>query len=317
MTRIASLRWLSFAALLFGAQVLVPRASAQVARDAPASADELGSTALEEDFERDPSTQLSDEQALLEEDAPIEQGDDGIDPHERENRDYFFVGALARAQILPSYPFEVAGVVFPNGYDVPINGAFGAYFNYRRNGFNVQLEVFYQGMGWNGFLRGAGDTLGETEYIESQLGVIYGWFGFSWSINIASWFAIEIGMGLGVGGVMGDLYRTEADDRSGTWLPCAGPDSHPSTTDRCEATIERPGANGRLDGTRQRGGTYQRITGANPFYFGEGGVPPIFATLDLPRVSFRFKPIRQLQIRIDTAYNLYGFSLGGSAGFGF
>lgn len=314
MTRFASLQSLSCAAVLAGVTLaLAPSASAQVAQGTAQSTQELASP------QSGSSTQLSDEQALLEEDSTVEQADDGIDPHEREGQNYYFVGALVRAQVLPSFPFEVGGVTFPNGFDVPINGAFGAYFNYRKNGFNIQLEVFYQGMGWNGFLRGTNDLPGETEYIESQLGIIYGWFGFSWSIDIASWFAIEIGMGLGVGGVMGDLYRTEAYDAGGTgtnWEPCVGP-GNPDSGDRCEPAVEMPGPDGRLDDTRTRGGTYQRITGANPFYFGEGGVPPIFATIDLPRVSFRFKPIRQLQIRIDTAFNLYGFSFGGSAGFGF
>ncbi|AKF08478.1 hypothetical protein [Sandaracinus amylolyticus] len=309
MTRIASLSLLTALVLSLAA----PRASAQAtpAEDAP-TATATDETAPGSD------TQLSDEQALLEEQTTVERRDDGIDPHEEENRDYFFVGALARALVLPSYPFEVGGVAFPNGYDVPVNGAVGAYFNYRRNGFNIQVEVFYQGMGWNGFLRGENDPIGETEYIESNLGVVYGWFGFSWSIPIADWFAIEIGLGLGVGGVVGDLYRTEAIDAAGSgsnWMPCPGPDG--ATGDRCETPIEMPGSNGRLDNTRQRGGTYQHITGANPFYFGEGGVPPIFATIDLPRVSFRFKPIRQIQIRVDTAFNGYGFSFGGSVGYGF
>lgn len=167
MTRIASLSLLVALVVSLSA----PRASAQLDDTEPtrAPADEDARTRIE----------LSDEQALLEEQASPERRDDGLDPREDENRDYFFVGALARALVLPSFPFEVGGVSFPNGYDVPVNGAFGAYFNYRRNGFNIQLEVFYQGMGWNGFLRGTNDPIGETEYIESNLGVVYGHFGFS------------------------------------------------------------------------------------------------------------------------------------------
>lgn len=115
--------------------------------------------------------------------------------------------------------------------------------------------------------------------------------------------------------MVGDLYRTEAYNAGGGWEPCTDVGNPDATF--CEGPREMPGPSGRLDDTRQRGGTYQRITGANPFYFGEGGVPPIFATIDLPRISFRFKPIRQIQLRIDTAYNLYGFSFGASAGYGF
>jgi hypothetical protein len=44
--------------------------------------------------------------------------------------------------------------------------------NYRRNGFNVQLEAYYQGFGVDAFYRGAGKPEGETEFIRSRLGVV-------------------------------------------------------------------------------------------------------------------------------------------------
>jgi hypothetical protein len=315
MTRIASLRLRS--SLTLALLTLVPSFAAAQAVQAvddedPAAADRRESAAGLG------GTELSDEQALLEEQAPREQGRSGFEPGERENQDYFFLGALARAQILPSFPFELGGVTFPAGYDVPVNGAVGAFFNYRRNNFNIQLEVFYQGMGWSGFLRGTGDPQTETEFIESQLGIVFGSFNFSWAFPITEWFAIEVGMGLGFGGVVGDLYRTEAYQATGTgeWQPCSGPGVPDSAY--CEGPLEMPNpSTGRLDGTRTRGGTYQQITGPNPHYFGEGGVPPMFATIDLPRLSFRFKPIHQIQIRVDTAFNLYGVSLGGSVAYGF
>jgi hypothetical protein len=85
--------------------------------------------------------------------------------------------------------------------------------------------------------------------------------------------------------------------------------------------VEHPGSQGRLDDTRQRGGTYQDpainptiATGPNPFYFGDGGIPPMMAWLDLPRITARFTPIRFLQIRVDLSYNIYGFSFGGGLG---
>lgn len=262
------------------------------------------------------ASQLGDEQALLEErEAPPAQRS-GFEPGEVEGETYIFAGVLARALIIPSYPFEIANQVTYD-FQVPINGAGGVYFNYRRNAFNVQLEVYYQGMEWEGFVRDRGDPDSETEYIRSRLGVVFGYVGFGWAFDIAEWFAIELGFGLGIGGLVGDLFRQEATrDASGHWQACTGPSTTPDAY--CESPVEMPNpSNGRLDDDRIHGGTYQFRTGPNPFYFGPGGVPPMFATLDLPRLSFRFKPIHQIQIRIDTAFNVYGISLGASLGYGF
>lgn len=266
---------------------------------------------------------LGDEQALLEErEAPPPQRS-GFEPGEIHDETYIFVGALARVLIIPSYPFDIAEQETA-GYDAPANGAGGLYFNYRRNAFNVQLEVLYQGMQWEGFVRDRNDPITETEFIRSRLGLVLGYVGFGWAFDIADWFAIELGFGLGFGGLVGDLFRQEAyQPTPSTWARCNGP-GDPVGGDFCDTGpaadgIERPNpANGRLDDDRIRGGSYQITeTGPNPFYFGPGGVPPIFFTIDLPRLSFRFKPIHQLQIRIDTAFNVYGISLGGSVGYGF
>lgn len=276
---------------------------------------------------------LGDEQALLEErEAPPPQRS-GFEPGEIHDETYIFLGLLARVLIVPSYPFEIAEQQ-TQGFDAPANGAGGLYFNYRRNAFNVQIELLYQGMEWEGFARDRNDPDGETEWIRSRLGLVLGYVGFGWAFDITDWFAIELGFGLGFGGLLGDLYRQEAyRTPTGTYQRCDGP-SQPVSGDYCEGSgaggpgadgVEYPNpANGRLDDDRIRGGTYQLTrgtfgsgTGPNPFYFGPGGVPPIFFTIDLPRLSFRFKPIHQLQIRIDTAFNVYGISLGGSIGYGF
>ena len=37
----------------------------------------------------------------------------------------------------------------------------------------------------------------------------------------------------------------------------------------------------------------------------------------LPHLAVRFKPIHQLQIRIDGGYGLYNFFFGGSVAYGF
>ncbi len=269
--------------------------------------------------DEDPA-RMHDEQALLEEQAVTEATDDGISPGERHDESYFFLGAFARAQVVPQF---IQNLFVAEGA-TPVNGGFGLYFNWRKNGFNVQVEAFYQGMGVDGYYRGNGDPDTEVEFVSSRLGVVMGYIGFGWAFDLTDWFAIELGFGLGFGGVVGDLYRQEAHrDTLGGLQTCRAPgqlaSGAPAPADGyCELPVETVGPNGRLDDTRTRGGTYQlSTTGPSPHYFGDGGVPPVFFTIDLPRVSFRFKPIRQIQIRIDGAYNLYGFSFGGGVAYGF
>jgi hypothetical protein len=265
--------------------------------------------------------ELSDQQAQMEEDAPPPSTDDGISPQrDRENTDYFSFGFLARGVVVPD--FMINAFVYYRGSNA-VNAGMGGYFQYRRNGLNVIAEVWYAGFGQQGFFHGLNAADSETEYVNSQLGVIFGNFAFLWAIPVTEWLAIDVGIGLGIGGMMGNLYRQEAYPNAtaqygysmcqGVGMPNAG---------YCEGPVERPGPTGRLDSSRQMGGTYQVQqgpgspgTGPNPFYFGDGGVPPMFAWIDLPRVSARITPIRQLQIRVDLSYNIYAWSFGGSVGY--
>lgn len=267
---------------------------------------------------------LSDEQARMEEEHPRPQADDGITAVSDEtNHDYFTFGFLARGVVIPDFMIN-AFVVYhgPNA----LNAGMGGFFSWRRNGLNVTAEVWYLGMGAQGFFHGIGDQDVMTEFVDSQLGIVFGNFVFQWAIPVTPWFSLDIGLGIGLGGVMGNLYRQEATPNPSAgygYSQCAGPGNGPggSAGAYCEGPVEHVGANGRLDNTRQVGGTYQITnngstgTGPNPFYFGDGGVPPIFGWIDLPRITARFTPIRQLAIRVDLSYNIYGFGFGGSIGY--
>jgi hypothetical protein len=284
------------------------------------------------------SHELTDDQAVYEERTGGREalGPSETDPRERPDTDYFFVGAFARGVIVPTF-IQGLFVQYSTGRGStgePVNMGAGGFFTWRRNGFGVSAEVWYLGFGTAGYYHGLGAADGEFEFIESSLGAIFGNFVFGWSIDVIDWFAFDIGFGLGFGGMVGNLYRTEAlrDSGTGTLAPCSTPGEAGGTY--CESDVELRGTGGRLDDTRQRGGTYQRPqvssgdrtvndqlrgprNGPNPWYFGDGGVPPMFFWLDLPRIGLRFKPIRQIQVQVNGGYNLYGFNFGGSLAYGF
>lgn len=314
MSRIASAS-LVLASLL----MLVPAASAQTTTSPPATDDGASGGGTSEGGTTTTTTtggaaSLGDEQALLEEDAPVERGRSGLEPREEQDVNYFFVGALARGLVIPAFIQNI----FVATDATPVNGGFGAFFNYRRNGFNVQLEVVYQGFGVNSTYRGLGEPDIETERIQSSLGLIYGNVSFGWAFDITEWLAFELGFGIGLGGLIGDLYRQAVvTDGVGGYVDCTGPASGPpgSPAGTYCGPNERPDPNERPG---PNGDPYQLTQGVpNQHYFGERGIPPIFFNLDLPRIALRFKPIHQIQLRAEAAYNVYGFSFGASAGYGF
>ena len=273
--------------------------------------------------------ELNDDQAVTEERVGVEHTDE-FDPIERPDTDYFFFGAFARGVIVPEFiqSIFVQTEAGQGSGGTPLNMGAGAYFNYRRNGFNITAEAWYLGFGTSAYYHGIGAADTEYEHIQSTMGAIFGSFLFGWSFDVTNWFAIDLGFGLGFGGLVGNLTRDEAyrDSSTRTLRTCSGPAMPATAEGYCEPGVEVRDAAGRIPDD-QAGGTYQSLrtgdptidgrNGPNPWYFGGGGVPPMFFWLDLPRVGIRIKPIHQVQIRIDGGYNLYGFNFGGSLGYGF
>src|SRR4051812_32658385 len=117
-------------ALLLTALLLLPvSASAQTLAEDQASedgeqADALGSGSGAAVVTVDSGHSLSDEQAVLEEDEPAVAPDDGIDPTEHENTDYFSAGAIFRGIIIPDF-MQRLFVDYRGG--TPINAGMGAY----------------------------------------------------------------------------------------------------------------------------------------------------------------------------------------------
>ena len=325
LTRLASPRLLSLGTVLtlgLATTSLARAQSLEEEQQAEAVASPTSEpSALDAPVTDEQSHQLTDDQAVLEERVGVEHIDE-FDPTERPDTDYFFFGAIARGVIVPEFiqSIFVQTEAGQGSTGTPLNMGVGAYFNYRRNGFNITAEAWYLGFGTTGYYHGLGAADDEYERIQSTMGAVFGSFLFGWSFDITNWLAIDLGFGLGLGGLVGDLTRDEAYRDSGTrqLRACASPGS--PDPGYCEPGLETRDSSGRIP-DNQSGGTYQSLggpnNGPNPWYFGGGGVPPMFFWLDLPRVGIRIKPIHQVQIRIDGGYNLYGFNFGGSVGYGF
>lgn len=238
---------------------------------------------------------LGDEQAAMEDEAPVEASTDNLDPTEAEDEDYFFLGAFYRHVVIPGFMQEL---FVEGGIDASNPGA-GLQFLWRRNNLNVGLNVWWNNAQGTGFFRAQGDPRTDTEYIDVQLGVVFVNAELMWSFPITEWFAIELGFDLGVGFIYGDLVRTEAYESSpgaDDWRACDGPVT--PNANYCEAS----------------GGHYDYV---EPSWADGGDRPVVFPWISFPHLALRFKPIHQIQIRVDGGYGLYGFFFGGGVSYGF
>lgn len=253
---------------------------------------------------------IGDEQAELEEEAAPEPTRSGTDPFEEVDQDYFFLGAFYRQVIIPGFIQEL----FVNGGIDGFNPGVGLQFLWRKNNFNVSANVWWNNAQGEGFFRASGDPPTDQEFIEANLGVVFVNAEFMWSFPITDWFAIELGFDLGVGFIYGDLVRTEAYETergSEEFVECSGPgDPNAPGPGYCEPAI--PPSQPCYD---TNGGHYDCV---EPNWFTDGGdVPFVMPWVTLPHIAIRFKPIHQLQIRIDGGYGLYNFFFGGGVSYGF
>jgi hypothetical protein len=264
--------------------------------------------------DRDGPSELDDEQAELEITAEVEAQRSTTDPFEEEDEDYFFLGAFGRVIFVPRF---IQNVFIEDGVDAT-NPAAGLEFTYRRNQFNVIVNAWWANAAAEGFFRANGDPITDQEFVDVQLQAVFVSASLMWGIPLTDWLAFEVGVDIGIGAVFGDMYRTEAYVGSdGEFAPCAGPgDPGMGNSDTNGGCEEGPASVGPetpcVDGQGHYGCREPQWTD-DP----GGDVPIIFPWFALPRLALRIKPIRQLQIRIDGGYNLWGFFVGGSAAFGF
>jgi hypothetical protein len=186
----------------------------------------------------------------------------------------------------------------------PLTLAIGPEYTYRRGGIDIVVGIQYTGLGADpGFIHGNGETAIATERVQSSLWAVYGNALFLWHHRFNDWFELQYGVGVGLGYVGGDLYRTQVyDTGGGSYAECDNmppPGQRPALPTRggyCDT------ANNHYvysDGTRYSEG---RLTDTN-----SGSIPPVVPWLSLPHLALHFRPHRNVDIRLDGGFALIGF----------
>jgi hypothetical protein len=127
-----------------------------------------------------------------------------------------------------------------------------------------------------------------------------------------------LGGGVGVGGVFGNLYQSQAYPNT----PAAANNTADATqwsacTSQTQSTPAAAGTycNSRSNHLAGPGGV---ITSgfSQPSWANGGEKPLVYPWIALPQISLRYKPIKQFQIKADGGFSTSGFFFGASASYG-
>lgn len=240
-----------------------------------------------------------------------------LDPRENPNQSYYFVGLRFRDVIVPKFIFNI----FADGGGTVNVFTFGPEFTSRRNGIEYDIALSYADYSMKPFLfKGKNETNDAYEIVSSDLKIFYATIDLLYDIPViddTGRFSVLVGGGLGLGGVVGNLYRVQAypsdpsrlnSEDVSQWNKCTGGSATP--VDPGTGNTYCDPANGHFT---TNGKDYSEASWANG-----GWLPFIFPWISLPQVSFRYKPIKQLQTRADIGFALTsGFYFGASASYGF
>ncbi|MFW6050804.1 MAG: hypothetical protein ACODAU_06500 [Myxococcota bacterium] len=280
-------------ALVFAGLVASPAAAQEDGADRD-DAEAQGDGVEWEEDPGPPAPSLEEEQAQV----AKEPERSATDPYEDPTKAHYFLGLFYRHTWTPAFVLNL----FLDDITTANNPATGLEFTYRKDNLDITTTVYWQRFHTYGPFRASGDPRTDTEMIDSTLSTVSVGANFLWSTPFNDVFALQYGLDLGLGVVLGDLRRTEAyptNDGSvagqkAGWAPCIGP-GNPVSTDSgyCEDN-----ASGHYDVLAKR-------------WTDGGSIPNVWFRLALPHLALRIKPIRQLVMRVDFGFDLFsGFFLG-------
>lgn len=233
--------------------------------------------------------------------APPEAADDNS-PLEKDGKAHKFIGLRLRNVIVPKFMINL----FADGGASVNVFMIGPEFTSRKNGLEIDLALSYADYSMDPFLfKGKNDDQFAWEMVSSDMKLVYFTSDLLFDVPIdeKGRFSFLVGGGVGIGVVFGNLYRAQATpggttpnpspDDVGAWSKCSG------------------GGSAYCDFSNNHYGDYDE-----PSWINGGSKPSVFPWISFPQVSFRYKPIKQLQTRLDAGFSITGFFMGLSAGYG-
>jgi hypothetical protein len=258
--------------------------------------------------------------------AATPPGQDPYDPTEDPGTTYRFIGLRFRDAVAPKFIINW----FADGGRNVNAPMVGPEFITRRDHLEIAISLMYADYSMNPFLfKGKNDPSTSYELISSSLKLGYAMFDILYEIPLekkgdrTGRFALLIGGGVGIAGVFGSLYRSQAYPNTKNADP-----GTPSQWNACKSASDgntalgagycaNPTNNHYWPGWSSKNpsqvgaGAYSEPSWANG-----GSKPLIFPWIALPQISFRYKPIKQFQTKLDLGFSTSGFFFGLSGSYG-
>lgn len=256
----------------------------------------------------DPNADTGSDQALAASSVGI---------RELEDHSYWFLGFRFRNFIIPKFMINL----FVDGGSTVNAFEFGPELTYRRGPLELDMHLGYADYSMDRFLfKEKSDPDRAYELASSDMKLLVASIDIMANIPIDQQgrFSFLIGGDVGVAGVLGDLFRSQAyptkfnrnnpdqpvtasPDDEGAWGECTGA-GRPGAVDK-ESQPYCDASNNHYKGY------------AEPSLANGGGKPFIVPYLSLPHIAFRAKPFKDTQVRFDTGFSITGFFFGLGAGY--
>ena len=245
-----------------------------------------------------------------------DSGEKITDVDEKKGQSYYFIGAHYRGTVIPKF---MVNLFVDEGATFYSNNV-GLEIEIRKDNFSLIPAISYVEYGFDPvlFLEKGKDpnNVGNWSAVGSSLKAIYATLDVLWSTNLDNkkMFAFEYGLGLGVGVIFGDLMNNWVQkDAAGALVSSSG--THYT---QCQAELAAGTGCNRLD--HKNPDVPKVYTNGQPYvekkWFDGGSIPNVFLHLALPEIGIRFKPIKNFQMRLTTAFTLTGFMFGISGYYG-
>lgn len=233
------------------------------------------------------------------------------DPREDPLKRYYFLGVRFRDVVVPQFMLEL----FATGGATGNAWLVGPELTTRKDRTEIDISLMYADYGFGpAMFKGKNDPDIAYEVVTSSLKIAYLTFDLLIDLPIDSsgMFSFLIGGGVGIGVVAGDLNRVQTYPANGG----AADPSDPSKWEKC--TGDGDGFGGYCDsGNSHYYDPTNKRDFSEPSWIDGGSKPVVLPWLSIPQISFRAKPIKQLQIRADVGFSITGFFFGLSSGYGF
>jgi hypothetical protein len=259
---------------------------------------------------------------------PMEAEVDNTDTREEPNRKYYFIGLRYRGTVIPQF---LENLFVDDGGTVYSN-SLGIEMDIRSGGSSLIPWIQYTDYNTGDILflqKGQQDIAANRSIVNSSLKAIYLGVDELWSVPIVpTKLDFEIGFGVGIGGVFGTLSNNWVyiDNSAAAKSQNKGIESsNGNYYVKCSSTNAPIADQSDVsDGCNPGNHTTQnpaKVFSNGHFYiepnwFNGGSVPVVFPTINVPELGLRYKPIKQLEMRIDTGFGLTGFWFGASIDYG-